>query len=63
MVIQMAENHATARIEENFIMATAGCLFNSISRLAAYHSLTGLEFRHWHSGKSWRSHLHECRDL
>lgn len=44
MVIQMAENYATARIEENFIMATAGCLFNSISRLAAYHSLTGLEF-------------------
>ena len=44
MVIQLAENFASAAVEGTRIRATAGCLFSSVSKLAAYHGLTGLEF-------------------
>jgi len=44
LVIQIADNFAQAGVEGTLITATSGCLFNSISRLAACHSLTGLEF-------------------
>jgi len=44
LVIQIADNYAHARVEGEVIIATAGCLFSSISKLAAKHSLTGLEF-------------------
>lgn len=44
LVIQLAENIARAHVEGNIITASAGCLFGSISKLAAYHSLSGLEF-------------------
>lgn len=44
LVIQIADNFAHADVKGTLITATSGCLFNSISRLAACHSLTGLEF-------------------
>lgn len=44
LVIQLADNFAKAWVEGTRITATAGCLFSSVSKLAAKHSLTGLEF-------------------
>lgn len=44
LVIQLADNFAKVTVEKTLMTATAGCMFNAISKLAAYHSLTGLEF-------------------
>lgn len=44
LVIQIADSYAQAKVEGNFLTATAGCLYGSISKLAAYHGLAGLEF-------------------
>lgn len=44
LVIQIAEAFAEAKVDDNLITASAGCLFSSVSKLAAHHSLTGLEF-------------------
>mgnify|MGYP000920401586 CR=1 FL=1 len=44
LVIQLADNFAHVRVEGCTITASAGCLFSSVSKLAAHHSLTGLEF-------------------
>ncbi|NLM24920.1 MAG: UDP-N-acetylmuramate dehydrogenase [Firmicutes bacterium] len=43
-VIQLAENFSKATVHNNQITATSGCYFSALSKLAAYHSLTGLEF-------------------
>lgn len=43
-VIQLAENFSEATVHNNQITATSGCYFSALSKLAAYHSLTGLEF-------------------
>jgi len=44
LVIQLAEHFAQAEVTGTRIRATAGCLFSSLSKLAAQHSLSGLEF-------------------
>ncbi len=44
LVIQMADNFAWTTVDGTAITASAGCMFSSVSKLAAYHSLTGLEF-------------------
>jgi len=44
LVIQLAEHFAQAHVVGAKIRATAGCLLSSLSKLAAHHSLTGLEF-------------------
>lgn len=44
LVIQLAEAFAEAAVDDNLITASAGCLFSSVSKLAAHHSLSGLEF-------------------
>ncbi|MGB3986250.1 MAG: UDP-N-acetylmuramate dehydrogenase, partial [Limnochordia bacterium] len=44
LVIQLAEHFAKAEAAGTKIRATAGCLLSSLSKLAARHSLTGLEF-------------------
>lgn len=45
IVIQIAEPFAKARVKDNVLTATTGCLFSSLSKLALHHSLQGgLEF-------------------
>jgi UDP-N-acetylmuramate dehydrogenase len=44
LVIQMADNFAHHRVDGTTITASAGCMFSAVSKLAAHHSLTGLEF-------------------
>lgn len=44
LVIQLAEAFAEATVSGTLITASAGCLYSSVSKLAAHHSLTGLEF-------------------
>ena len=44
LVIQMADNFAHVQVDGTTITASAGCLFSAVSKLAAYHRLTGLEF-------------------
>lgn len=44
VVIQLAEPFARAQVKGNFLTATTGCLFGSISKLALHHGLSGLEF-------------------
>ena len=44
LVIQLADNFAHVSVDKAIITASAGCMFGSVSKLAAYHSLSGLEF-------------------
>ena len=44
VVIQLADTFAKAYVNQNTLTATTGCLFGSVSKLAYYHSLSGLEF-------------------
>lgn len=44
LVIQLADNFAKVSVNNTIITASAGCMFNSVSKLAAHHSLSGLEF-------------------
>ncbi len=44
LVIQLADTFAQASITNNTLTASAGCLFGSVSKLAAHHCLSGLEF-------------------
>lgn len=43
-VMQLADSFSQATINQEQIIATAGCYFSAVSKLAAYHGLTGLEF-------------------
>ncbi len=44
LVLQIGDNLSGVRVEGQTIHAKAGCLLSSVSKLAAYHGLTGLEF-------------------
>lgn len=44
VVIRLAEPFAKAKVINNHLTATTGCLLSSISKLALYHNLSGLEF-------------------
>jgi len=44
LVIQIADSLATAQVKGLILTVSAGCLFGSVSKLAAFHGLTGLEF-------------------
>ncbi len=44
LVIQLADSIAHADVHDTIITATCGCLYGSISKLAAHHSLSGLEY-------------------
>ncbi|HHU61982.1 MAG TPA: UDP-N-acetylmuramate dehydrogenase [Natronincola sp.] len=44
VVMRLAEPFAKAKVKSNFLTATTGCLFSSISKLALHHNLSGLEF-------------------
>lgn len=44
IVIQLADSFAAASVHGSTITATCGCLYGSVSKLAAYHSLSGLEY-------------------
>jgi len=44
VVIQLADTFANARVDQNTLTATTGCLLSSVSKLALYYGLSGLEF-------------------
>lgn len=44
LVIQIAQSYAHASVSDTLLTATAGCITSGVSKLAAYHSLTGMEF-------------------
>ena len=44
LVIQIADSFASANINGSKLTATSGCLLSCISKFAACHALSGLEF-------------------
>jgi len=44
LVIQLADSFAYARVDGRELTASSGCLYSSVSKLAAYHGLSGLEY-------------------